>query len=116
MNIMKFIKIAEKSAHCMRATIDRFDGEYNYNWNYWQMRVWYDNGVIIDIIEVNDLKQMLDVPAGEYEVRYLDDRYKCQKVYDEEAWIDYMIQTDLDNAEAEEDIYYDSMIGWEDIE
>lgn len=115
MNIMRFIKIAEKSAHSMRTAINRFDGEYNYSWNYWQMRVWYENGVIIDIIEVNDIKQMFDIPAGDYEVRYLDEHYKCVKVYDEEAWEDYMIQTDLDNAEAEEDIYFDSMPDWEVI-
>ena len=115
MNIMKFVKVAEKSAHAFRTAVNRIDIQYKKTWNTWEARVWMEKPIIIDIVEVNDIKQLFDIPRGEYEVHLLDDHYKTVKVYDQEGWIDYMIKTDLDNLESEEDEFYDSMEDWREI-
>ena len=112
MNILKLVEIAEKSAHCMRTAIDRMDIQYNDVWNQLEARVWYDNKTIIDIIEINDVKHLFDIPRGDYEVRLLYEaspmNYKVEKIYYQEDWCEFMYKLDMDNLESEEDAMYDN--------
>ena len=67
MNILRFVEIAEKSAHCMRTAIDHIDIHYDDVWNRLESRVWFNNKTIIDIVEIDDIKELFDIPRGEYE-------------------------------------------------
>lgn len=109
MTPLTMLKIAEKSAHCMRTAIDRFDWRFYPDWNVSRARVWYESGRIIDI---TDRPVMVD---DEYSVAEIDpETYKVIEEYDDEDWEYYMYQKDLENAEIEEEMYFDSMPDWGD--
>lgn len=109
MTPLTMLKIAEKSAHCMRTAIDRFDWQYNPGLNSSTARVWYESGRIIDIVD----GPFID--GKEYDVKEIS--LKTKQLIDEytdEDWEYYMYQKDLENAETEEEIYFDSMPDWGD--
>ena len=109
MTPLTMLKIAEKSAHCMRTAINRFDWRFISEWNTSTARVWYESGRIIDIVDG------LIIDGKEYDVREIDPMtYDIINVYIDEDWKYYMYLKDLENAEAEEEIYFDSMPDWED--
>ena len=112
MTPLTMLKIAEKSAHCMRTAIDRFDWKFHPIWNASRARIWYESGRIIDIIDGPT------IDGKEYdviEVNELDnDEYEEIETYTDEDWEYYMYQKDLENAESEEEIYFDSMPDWGD--
>lgn len=109
MTPLTMLKIAEKSAHCMRTAIDRFDWRFHPDWNASTARVWYESGRIIDIVD----GPIID--GKEYDINEIDPKtYKVEESYTDEDWEEYMYQKDLDNSEIEEDIYFDSMPDWGD--
>lgn len=107
MTPLTMLKIAEKSAHCMRTAIDRFDWHFYPDWNASMARVWYESGRIIDIVDGSIIE------GKEYDVREIDPMtYDIIEDYTNEDWEYYMYQKDLENAETEEEIYFDSMPDW----
>ena len=101
MTPLTMLKIAEKSAHCMRTAIDRFDWRFHPDWNVSTARVWYESGRIIDIVDGSTIN------GKEYDINEIDPKtYKVEESYTDEDWEYYMYKKDLENAETEEEIYF----------